>query len=131
MRYGYTILYVDKVKETLDFYQKAFGFKRKFLTPKMDYGELLSGETTIAFAATELGHSNLRNGFIKSNETEKPFGAEMVFVTENVESDFRQALQMGAIEVEPLTEKPWGQRVGYVKDNNGFLIEICTAVEKE
>ena len=50
---------------------------------------------------------------------------------ENIESDFKRALEMGAIEFEPLTEKPWGQKVGYVRDNNGFLIEICTPIKME
>ena len=55
----------------------------------------------------------------------------MVFVTENIQSDFKKALEEGATEFEPLTEKPWGQKVGYVRDNNGLLIEICTPIKTE
>lgn len=131
MKYGYTIIYVEKVKETLKFYEKAFGFQQKFVTPENDYGELISGETTIAFASIELGNSNFKNGFVKANGTEKPFGVEMAFVTENIEADFKKALEAGATEINPLTVKPWGQKVGYVRDNNGFLIEICTPVKTE
>jgi len=29
---------------------------------------------------------------------------------------------------EPVT-KPWGQKVGYLRDTNGFIIEICTPIE--
>ncbi|CAM1358661.1 VOC family protein [Tenacibaculum xiamenense] len=129
MKYGYTIVYVENVKETIEFYKKAFGFQEKFVTPENDYGELISGETTIAFGSIELGSSNFKNGFIQANNGEKPLGVEMAFVSENIESDFKRALEMGAIEFEPLTEKPWGQKVGYVRDNNGFLIEICTPVK--
>ncbi len=129
MKYGYTIIYVENVKETIEFYQKAFGFQQKFITPENDYGELISGETTIAFASIELGNSNFKNGFIRTDKTEKPFGVEMAFVTENIESDFKKAVEMGATEFEPLTKKPWGQKVGYVRDNNGFLIEICTPIK--
>ncbi|CAM4135810.1 MULTISPECIES: VOC family protein [Flavobacterium] len=131
MKYGYTILYVYSVTETIEFYEKAFGFSRKFITPQNDYGELISGETTIAFASIELGKSNFKNGFIPTNRTEKPFGVELVFVTENIELDFKKAVEMGATEFEPLTEKPWGQKVGYVRDNNGFLIEICTPIKTD
>ena len=131
MKYGYTIIYVENVKETIEFYQKAFGFQQKFVTNENDYGELISGETTIAFASFELGNSNFKNGFVKTNRTEKPFGVEMVFVTENIQSDFKKALEEGATEFEPLTEKPWGQKVGYVRDNNGLLIEICTPIKTE
>ena len=129
MKFGYTIIYVENVKETVDFYQRAFGFEQKLLTPENDYGELISGETTIAFASHELGSSNFKTGFEKTDATKSPFGVEMAFVTENIESDFSKAIQAGATEFEPLTEKPWGQKVGYLRDNNGFLIEICTPVQ--
>ncbi|MCK8521054.1 VOC family protein [Aquimarina sp. D1M17] len=131
MKYRYTIIYVKNVKETIEFYKKAFGFEQKFVTPENDYGELISGETTIAFASIELGSSNFKNGFIKMDRDKKPFGVEMAFVTENIEADFKKAIEMGATEFEALTEKPWGQKVGYVRDNNGFLIEICTPIKTD
>lgn len=129
MKYGYTILYVENVKKTISFYEKAFGFTPKFITPENDYGELISGETTIAFASYELGKSNFKEEFKKVNSSDKPFGVEMVFVSENIEADFKKAIDMGAIEFEPIKEKPWGQKVGYVRDINGFLIEICTPIK--
>jgi len=131
MKYAYTILYVENVAETIEFYEKAFGFNRKFLTPENDYGELISGETTIAFASIELGNSNFKSGFEKISKSEKPFGVELAFTTENIEKDFQNAINFGATEFEPITEKPWGQKVGYLIDNNGFLIEICTPMKKE
>ncbi len=129
MKYTYTILYVKNVLDTIEFYERAFGFQRKFLTPEKDYGELISGETTISFASIELGSSNFKNGFQKSSLSNKPFGIELAFTTESIEIDFEKAKKAGAIEVEKLITKPWGQKVGYVKDNNGFLIEICTPIK--
>lgn len=126
MLYSYTIFYVNSVPDTILFYEQAFGFQRKFVTPEKDYGELLSGETTIAFASIELGKSNFSKGFEPLTNTGKPVGMEMAFVTENIEQDFQRALDAGATEYEPLAQKPWGQQVGYVRDNNGFLIEICS-----
>lgn len=129
MKYAYTILYVEDVSETIDFYEKAFGFSRKFITPENDYGELISGETTIAFASVELGNSNFKKGFESINTLRKPIGVEMAFTTENIEVDFQKAILAGAKEFEPIVEKPWGQKVGYLLDNNGFLIEICTPIK--
>lgn len=131
MKFAYTILYVENVTETIEFYERAFGFNRKFLTPEKDYGELISGETTIGFASLELGNSNFKNGYQKITNDRRPFGVELAFTTENIESDFQNAINSGATEFEPLTEKPWGQKVGYVRDNNGFLIEICTPIKSE
>lgn len=129
MKYTNTILYVENVFETIEFYEKAFGFQRKFITPEKDYGELITRETTISFASIELGNSNFKNGFQKSSLSNKPFGIELAFTTKNIEVDFEKAKNAGATEVEKLTTKPWGQKVGYVKDNNGFLIEICTPIQ--
>lgn len=131
MKFAYTILYVEDVSATITFYENAFGFSKKFITPEGDYGELLSGETTIAFANTALGNSNFKAGFIKSNPTNKPFGIELAFTTESIEADYAQAIKAGAIEVAAITEKPWGQKVSYVKDINGFLIEICSPIKAD
>lgn len=131
MKFAYNIIYVENVTETIEFYEKAFGFDRKFITPENDYGELITGETTIAFASMTLGNSNFKSGFEKITTSKKPFGVELVFTTENIERDFQKAINSGATEFEPLTEKPWGQIVGYVRDNNGFLIEICTPIKMD
>ncbi|MFP4844683.1 VOC family protein [Winogradskyella sp. PE311] len=129
MKYAYTILYVEDVEKTITFYANAFGFQKKFLTPEADYGELISGETTIAFASYVLGNSNFKQGFKKITLTEKPNGIEMAFTSENIEADFEKAINAGAMEYESIIEKPWGQKVGYLRDINGFLIEICTPIK--
>lgn len=131
MKYAYTILYVENLTETIEFYEKAFKFKRKFISPKNEYGELVSGETTIAFASVELGNTNFKSGFKKITNSNQPFGVELAFSTENIETDFQNAINFGATLFEPLTKKPWGQKVGYLRDNNGFLIEICTPIKTE
>ena len=38
------------------------------------------------------------------------------------------ALAAGATAVRAPAKKPWGQIVSYVRDNNGFLVEICSPV---
>ncbi|AWV98444.1 VOC family protein [Arcticibacterium luteifluviistationis] len=126
MKYAYTILYVENVAVTVSFYENAFGFSRKFVSPENDYAELLSGETTIAFASLALAESNFKSGIEKISKAVKPFGVEMAFTTQNIEADFQKAIDAGATLFEVVKEKPWGQKVGYLRDNNGFLIEICT-----
>ncbi len=129
MKYAYTILYVEDVEKTVGFYESAFGFEKKFITPENDYGELISGETTIAFASNSLGDSNFKKGFEKLSIDRKPNGIEMAFTTENIEDDFETALKAGAMEYEAITQKPWGQKVGYLRDLNGFLIEVCSPIK--
>jgi len=124
--YAYTILYVKDVEKALAFYIHAFGFEQKFLTPEKDYGELISGSTTIAFANIELGESNIKKGFTASNPDDVPFGIELAFTSSDVEKAMQQALENGATILEKLVTKPWGQQVGYVRDIDGFIIELCS-----
>ena len=126
IKFAYTILYVQDVKKSIEFYENAFGFTRKFVTPDNDYGELLVGETMLSFASMTLAKSNLKEGFTESNLTAKPFGIEIGFTTDNVEETVSTAVNAGATIVEHPTTKPWGQIVAYVRDIDGFLIEICT-----
>jgi len=129
VKYNYSILYVADVAKTISFYESAFGFVKKFCTPENDYGELITGDTTISFASHELANSNLQAGFKKSTLGDKPFGIELGFVTENVEESLKMALSAGAILVENIKVKPWGQKVAYVTDINGFLIELCSPMQ--
>ncbi len=129
MTFAYTILYVENVEQTLVFYTKAFGFQKKFVTPEGDYGELISGETTIAFASKKLAQSNLKTNLQFSVAKQEPFGIELAFTTENIEDDLAKVISAGAVLLAPIIQKPWGQKVAYVQDINGFLIEICTPIK--
>lgn len=129
VKLGYTILYVSDVTKSIEFYESAFGFARKFITPENDYGELLTGETTISFVSKELANSNLKNGFIESSQADKPFGIELALVTDNVQEIIEKSVILGAIVVEQPIQKPWGQTVGYIRDIDGFLLEICTPMK--
>ena len=132
MRFAFTILYVADVMASISFYEKAFGFARKFVTPENDYGELETGATVLAFASLGLGESNFNKsgGFTPStSQLEKPFGIEVAFTTEQIQVDFDRAVKAGATVYKAVEQKPLGHKVGYVRDINGFLIEICTPIK--
>jgi lactoylglutathione lyase len=95
VKLGYTILYVSDVTKSMEFYETAFGFKRKFITSENDYGELLTGETTLSFVSKELANSNLKNGFLESSQIDKPFGIELALVTDNVQAIIEKAIELG------------------------------------
>ncbi|WP_202702922.1 VOC family protein [Flavobacterium sp. UGB4466] len=129
VKFGYTILYVEEVEKSVSFYENAFGFSRKFVTPEADYGELSTGETTLSFASKELAAQNLKDGFIESKPEQKPFAIELGFITDDVEELVQKAIGAGATLVKEPAQKPWGQVVAYVRDPDGFLIEICTPMQ--
>ena len=129
VKFGYTILYVEDVEKSVAFYENVFGFSRKFVTPENDYGELSTGETTISFASKKLAAQNLPDGFIESTLEDKPFAIELGFITDNVGELVQKATSFGGVLIKEPTQKPWGQIVAYVRDVDGFLIEICTEVQ--
>ena len=85
-----------------------------------------TGETTLAFASNELGASNLPDGYVRNSLDTRPAGIELAFIDADVEQAVTTALAHGATLVTEPEEKPWGQRVAYVRDIDGVLIEMAT-----
>jgi lactoylglutathione lyase len=125
MKFAYTILYVHDVESTLNFYIKAFGCTMRFLDETKAYGELETGNTTLAFASESLATSNVGT-FEKNNLSKDPAGFEIAFITDNVQHAYEHALNSGAQALQSPAQKPWGQLVAYVLDINGIIIEICS-----
>jgi len=126
VKFGYTIIYTEDVTKSIEFFENAFGFQRRFIH-ESGYGELETGSTALAFASHELGIDNLPGGYIKANEI-KPLGIEIALVTENVEQAFDRAIKAGAKEIKTPISKPWGQTVAYVRCPDGTVVEICSPV---
>ncbi len=125
MRFGYTILYVEDVPATLAFYEQAFALKTRFLHESGGYGELETGTTALAFASHEMlrgigKHPQAPNADAPS--------FEIALIADDVPAALQHAIAAGATPVQDATEMPWGQTLGYVRDRNGFLVEICTAM---
>lgn len=129
IKFKYVILYVEDVELSMNFYKNTFGSEIKFITPEKDYGELITGETSLSFASISLAASNIKEGFLTSKAGEKPFGIELGFVTDDVEALVEKALKNGAVLYENIAVKPWGQKTAYIKDLDHYLVEICTEVQ--
>lgn len=127
---GYTIFYVADVESTVAFYETAFGFVRKFVTPENDYGELETGQTTLAFVSHELANANLEavGGFAPITSDGPPVGASITLITDDIVAALAAAEEAGGKRTTDPTEKPWGQTVAYLRDPNGILLEIGTPV---
>jgi predicted enzyme related to lactoylglutathione lyase len=126
MRLGYVIIYVPNLVETVAFYEKAFGVSRRFIH-ESGYAEMETGATALAFASEELAAAN---GVVtrENRRDAQAAGAEIAFVSDDVPAAFTTAVAAGALAYKSPEKKPWGQIVAYVRDNNGFLVEICSPV---
>jgi lactoylglutathione lyase len=128
MKFGYTIIYVPDVAASLNFFENAFGFARRFLHESGMYGELETGVTTLAFAAHAMGEMNLPGGHVAAHSSALPLGIELAFVCDDVGAAHARALAAGATEMAPPQQKPWGQQVSYVRCPDGSLVELCSPV---
>lgn len=125
MHFKYTILYVESVSETIEFFEKAFGLKRKMIHESGDYGELDTGTTTLSFSSKSL---MVQLGKSPGSPNPKNPVFEIAFKTDNVSAALEKARNAGATVVQEVRDEPWGQTTSYVTDSNGFLIEICSPV---
>lgn len=125
MKFGYTIIYVKDVNASLTFFEKAFGLKIRFIH-ESGYGELDTGETTLAFASHELGSSNLPAGYVAADTSSQPLGVEIALVTDSVTDAHQRAITAGGVPISEPTIKPWGQTVSYIRCPDGTLVELCS-----
>ncbi|PTY08900.1 glyoxalase [Opitutaceae bacterium EW11] len=125
---GYVILYVPDVAASLAFYEKAFGFSRGFLSDNdgKAYGELKSGTVRLAFASLAMAREVLKQDVVTAQPGKPPLGVEIAFTTSDVAAAFECAVKAGAVPVSSPEKKPWGQTIAYVRDNCGYLVELCT-----
>jgi len=125
MKLGYTLMFVENVPTTMNFYSTAFGLEKAFLHESGQYGEMKTGETKLGFVDHQTAASH---GFpyIRSTDSTNPPGIEIGLITNEVGTAFERAIQAGAKVVSEPKLKPWGQMVAYVLDCNGFLVELCS-----
>ena len=128
MRLGYIILYVPDVARAVAFYEAAFGLDRRFVHPSGTYAEMETGASALAFAAEDLvdGHGF---AYRRTRSNDDAPGLEVALVTEDVDGAFERAVAAGAEALKRPAKKPWGQTVGYVRDLNGYLVEVCSPIE--
>jgi len=125
---GYVILYVNDVAASLAFYEKAFGLARRFFHDDNGkaYGELETGAARLAFASIALAEEHLKQKVVAATPGKPPLGMEIALTTPDVPALFARAVKAGAVAVSEPATKPWGQTVAHLRDNSGFLVELCT-----
>lgn len=126
MQFAYTIVYVRDVAASLDFFERAFGLRRRFLHESGAYGELDTGGTALAFAQHDTARANLGRDYLAADASEPPLGVEIGLTTDDVPAACERAVNAGATLLAAPAQKPWGQTVAYVRAPDGTLVELCT-----
>ena len=126
LRLGWVIVYVDEPPAAADFYERTFGLKTEFVAPGGSYAQLDTGPTKLAFASYELGEKNFPGGVRRAGTDGEPPNVEITLVHDDVEAAYGAALDAGCASLAEPDDKPQGQRVAYVRDPFGTLVELAT-----
>ena len=127
MRLGWVIVYVDDPPAAREFYIRAFGLQGGFVAGSGTYAELDTGATKLAFAAYTLGEANFPGGVRPAAAGDgPPPNVELALVAEDVDGAFVRALDAGCTALAEPKDKPQGQRVAWVRDPYGTLLELAT-----
>ncbi|OVA18326.1 Glyoxalase-like domain [Macleaya cordata] len=133
--FAYTVVYVRDVAKSVAFYANAFGYSVRRLDESNKWGELESGQTTIAFTPSHQHETDDITGAVAvqinpagaDDKSERP-PVELCFAYADVDAAYKRAVENGAEAVHEPEEKVWGQKVGYVRDIDGIVVRMGSYV---
>jgi len=128
LKLGYVIHFVPNVMEAVVFYQKAFGITLRYIHQNGQFAQMETGDTGLCFCDETVAQEGTSFDPVRPGRT--PPGTEIAFVAEDVAAAFNRAVSAGARVVLEPVKQPWGQVMSYVRDLNGFLVEICSPMDR-
>lgn len=123
MTLGWAIAYVDDPAEAARFYERTFGMRVDFIAGD-EYAQLDTGATKLGFASYALSRKNFEGGVRRAEG--QPFNVELALVHADVDAAYAIAVEAGCTALAEPADKPQGQRVAYVRDPFGTLLELAT-----
>ncbi|MCY7631210.1 MULTISPECIES: VOC family protein [Bacillus] len=124
MKMKYTILYVNDVEASIQFYHHILGFPIKLRVES--YVEFDTGEVTLSINSRQDVKESLGLPVPEAVSSSQTF--EIGFVVDDVNETISSLKEKGVPVIKEPAKKPWGQTVSYVSDPDGHFIEICDAV---
>jgi predicted enzyme related to lactoylglutathione lyase len=125
MTLGWVIVYVDDPGAAAAFYEGTFGLSTEFVVPG-EYAQMDTGTTKIGFASYALARTNFDGGVREADGGGAPANVELALVHADVDAAYRIALEAGCASLSAPVDKPQGQRVAWVRDPFGTLLELAT-----
>ncbi len=123
---GWVIVYVDSPREASEFYAQTFGLRSEFASSDGAYAQLDTGQTRLAFTSYQQGEENFTGGVRRINGDRQPTNVELALVADDVDAAFETAVQAGCVPLAEPKDEPRGQRVAWVRDPFGTLVELAT-----
>ncbi len=112
--------------KAIDFYTKAFGAQEITRMPGPG-GRVMHAEVKIGNSVLMLSDENPDRGAVAPSG--KGRSASLVFYTEDCDTVFQRAIDLGATSIEAPTDMFWGDRMGNLTDPSGHQWAIATHKE--
>lgn len=117
----YVILIVADLDRAVRFYTDVLGLPLAHRAG--DYAQFATGATRLGFYTRDAMAKTLGTP-LETPAAHAP-GFELGFKVANVDAAFTELVKRGATPVTPPVTRPWGQRTAYVRDPDGYLIELA------
>ncbi|XP_022893903.1 uncharacterized protein LOC111408369 [Olea europaea var. sylvestris] len=124
-----TIGAIRFILETYDLFSRPLSLASSHnLSPRW-WGELESGETTIALTPAHQHKMDDLNGEVRmpqSSHERNPI--EVCFDHSDVDFAYKNAVENSAVLVSEPEEKEWGQKLMYVQDIDGIVVRMGSLI---
>lgn len=131
LTFRYAVWVVADVAASVAFYERAFGLALKSMPPSKGFAEMETGSTLLCFLSEAfLREANLYDGreIVPNRAGTAPGASTIAFLTDDMEKDWTRAVAAGCTVLKAPEKKPPGQTLGYLRDLNGIVIELTTAI---
>ncbi|KAF8397515.1 hypothetical protein HHK36_016432 [Tetracentron sinense] len=126
--FAYTVVYVKDVAKSVAFYANAFGYSVRRLDESHRWGELESGQTTIAFTPVQQHETlDITGPYRLRDQGARGLLLRSASLTKTLTLPIR-AVENGAVPVSEPEAKEWGQKVGYLRDIDGVIVRMGSFV---
>lgn len=118
------ILYVSDQTASTGFYTNVLGLSPRLNVPGMTEFDL--GNGAVLGLMPEVGVARLFDGRVNTGSRDEcPSGAELYLIVDDAAAYNARAIENGAKELSPLTERDWGHRAAYSLDRDGHVLAFA------
>lgn len=123
----YTVVIVEDLERALNFYTGMLGLELAHRSGP--FAQMQTGTTRLAFYTRKAMAQTLEFAILPPANSAPAF--ELGFKVDDVDAAYRELTGKGVPSVASPADRPWGQRTAYVRDPDGYLIELVQDLPRQ